>query len=81
MTVGNAVVVHKASAALEIHKVVQPKLSSTSYKSLLQLCMFTVPFHFPFHCSFPYSIPVIRDDLTAMPSFHLAPSPTACVHA
>ena len=26
--------------------------------------MFTVPFHFPFHRSVPYSIPVIRDALS-----------------
>ena len=41
-------------APLEIH---QRRLSSTSYNSQLQLCTFTVPFHFPFYCSIPFSIP------------------------
>ena len=48
---------------LEIHWVVQPRLNSPSYTSQLQLCIFTVPFHFPFHfpfhCSVSYSSPAI----------------------
>ena len=36
----------------------------------LQLCTFTVPFHFPFHRFIPYSSPVIRDALVYIPWWH-----------
>ena len=45
---------------LEIHYVVQPRLTSTSY---MQLCTYIVPFYFALHHSIPYPSLVIRDTL------------------
>ena len=45
---------------LEIHYVVQPRLTSTSY---MQLCTYIVPFYFALHHSIPYPSSVIRDTL------------------
>ena len=36
-------------------------MSSTSYRSQLQPCTLTIPFHFPFHFFVPCFTPVIRD--------------------
>ena len=41
------------------------------HKLAATVCMFTVPFHFPFHRSVPCSIPVIRDAHVHLAGCHM----------